>query len=76
MKFKHEISKLPIFYYKDDWEYYKNLNSTRQEFFYCKNNPLSNFVRSENEKHINFLIKYCMKLFQCCLKKKNNSERP
>lgn len=29
-----------------------------------------------NEKQINLLIKYCMKLFECCLKKKNNSERP
>ena len=29
-----------------------------------------------NEKQIHLLIKCCMKLFQCCLKKANNSERP
>ena len=29
-----------------------------------------------NEQQINFVMKYCIKLFQCCLKKTNNSERP
>lgn len=29
-----------------------------------------------NDKQINFIIKYCVKLFRCCLKEKNNSERP
>ena len=29
-----------------------------------------------NEKQINFIMKYCMKLMKCCLKKKNNTERP
>lgn len=29
-----------------------------------------------NEKQINMILKCLMKLFQCCLKKKNNSERP
>lgn len=29
-----------------------------------------------NEKQINCIMKYCIKLFHCCLKKTNNSERP
>ena len=29
-----------------------------------------------NEKQINLLIKCLMKLFKCCFKKRNNSERP
>lgn len=29
-----------------------------------------------NEKQINMILKCLMKLFECCLKKKNNSERP
>lgn len=29
-----------------------------------------------NEKQINFIMKYCMKLMKCCFNKNNNTERP